>query len=545
MVWPRFRTWRRLPSRSSRSTTSALIRQAVAIALSTSGRAQPERPAGARRRLAKSASSPSTAHFRISYAPERNSRTGSVARNAGSITTARGWWNAPIMFLARAWLMATLPPIELSTIASSVVGTTTQSTPRIHDAAAKPARSPTTPPPSATHQAVAPQASLQEGVVDGFQRAAALEALAVGHEARVQLRPGRAASARGSCRGSSRRVGSPPRPCAGPAAARAGRAAAARARGPPTRRSGGLRARPGSPAWPGSIAPGISGHPVDRSACFSMICAPMRLSPGRAAGLAFLTASVTLLLQVLVHRMVSAKLLNNYAFLVISLTMLGFAFSGVVLSFDLRRFLERLPDAAQPLRERSSWRACCSASHRLLPRRGAGCQFAVSRPGFVVAFFRWMPYSLLFALPFAFCGLILGALLASPGPACTAHLLLGPARLGRRRLRGRSPPSSCSGSRRARSRRAPRSCSARRSSLRRLPRAVRVVLAATAAGLLACVLLKDRALRFATTPRARCSRRPATPARASCSSTRPGTRSRASRCRASRLPIRGRWPFLP
>ncbi len=36
---------------------------------------------------------------------------------------------------------------------------------------------------------------------------------------------------------------------------RAGRAAAARARGPPTRRSGGLRARPGSPAWPGSIAP--------------------------------------------------------------------------------------------------------------------------------------------------------------------------------------------------------------------------------------------------------------------------------------------------
>ena len=40
----------------------------------------------------------------------------------------------------------------------------------------------------------------------------------------------------------------------------------------------------------------------------------MRLSPGRAAVLAFLTAAVTLLLQILVHRMVSAKLLNNYAF---------------------------------------------------------------------------------------------------------------------------------------------------------------------------------------------------------------------------------------
>ena len=47
----------------------------------------------------------------------------------------------------------------------------------------------------------------------------------------------------------------------------------------------------------------------------------------RAALLAFLTAFVTLFVQVLVHRMVSAKLLNNYAFLVISLTMLGFASS--------------------------------------------------------------------------------------------------------------------------------------------------------------------------------------------------------------------------
>jgi len=35
---------------------------------------------------------------------------------------------------------------------------------------------------------------------------------------------------------------------------------------------------------------------------------------------------------VLVHRLVSAKLVNNFAFLVISLTMLGFALSGVVLS---------------------------------------------------------------------------------------------------------------------------------------------------------------------------------------------------------------------
>jgi len=52
----------------------------------------------------------------------------------------------------------------------------------------------------------------------------------------------------------------------------------------------------------------------------------------RAGAIAFATAFVTLSVQVLVHRVVSVKLVNNFAFLVISLTMLGFAFSGVVLS---------------------------------------------------------------------------------------------------------------------------------------------------------------------------------------------------------------------
>jgi hypothetical protein len=39
------------------------------------------------------------------------------------------------------------------------------------------------------------------------------------------------------------------------------------------------------------------------------------MTTARASSLAFLTAAATLFLQVLVHRMVSAKLLNNYAFL--------------------------------------------------------------------------------------------------------------------------------------------------------------------------------------------------------------------------------------
>ena len=51
--------------------------------------------------------------------------------------------------LARGELMPVLPPTEESTCAKSEVGTCTKSTPRRRIAAAKPARSPTTPPPSA------------------------------------------------------------------------------------------------------------------------------------------------------------------------------------------------------------------------------------------------------------------------------------------------------------------------------------------------------------------------------------------------------------
>src|SRR5215470_3269669 len=74
----------------------------------------------------------------------------------------------------------------------------------------------------------------------------------------------------------------------------------------------------------------------------------MNLSPSipvrRACLLAFVTAFVILAMQVLVSRLVSAKLLNNYAFFVISLTMLGFAFSGVILSRWLPGFVARLPE---------------------------------------------------------------------------------------------------------------------------------------------------------------------------------------------------------
>ena len=62
---------------------------------------------------------------------------------------------------------------------------------------------------------------------------------------------------------------------------------------------------------------------------------------------------MTLAVQILVHRIVSAKLLNNFAFFVISLTMLGFAFSGVILSRILKRVLGRGPTRSPPARRLS------------------------------------------------------------------------------------------------------------------------------------------------------------------------------------------------
>jgi spermidine synthase len=138
----------------------------------------------------------------------------------------------------------------------------------------------------------------------------------------------------------------------------------------------------------------------------------MTRRPARAAPLALLTAAVTLFVQVLVHRMVSAKLLNNYAFLVISLTMLGFALSGVVLTRLLGRFLRDWPDAL----------TLCAAGFVLSTlavsvafyRMGGGTQFTATGSDFLQESLRWLPTALLFAIPFAFSGLTLGALLSDP-----------------------------------------------------------------------------------------------------------------------------------
>jgi spermidine synthase len=136
-------------------------------------------------------------------------------------------------------------------------------------------------------------------------------------------------------------------------------------------------------------------------------------SSARAQALAFIAASVTLAAQVLVHRMVSVKLLNNYAFLVISLAMLGFAVSGVIITRYLLRFIDDFADTT----------TLCAALFALTMVGSliafywarTSIAYAHTRVDFVSALLRSMPLALLLGLPFVFCGLILGALLSLPG----------------------------------------------------------------------------------------------------------------------------------
>ncbi len=100
------------------------------------------------RKLKKSASR-ITPYLTTSARPARYSRSGSVSSTEVSTSTPAGCQKAPTMFLPPARFTPTLPPTELSTCASSVVGTCTKVSPRANVAATNPARSPTTPPPIA------------------------------------------------------------------------------------------------------------------------------------------------------------------------------------------------------------------------------------------------------------------------------------------------------------------------------------------------------------------------------------------------------------
>ncbi len=146
-------------------------------------------------------------------------------------------------------------------------------------------------------------------------------------------------------------------------------------------------------------------HPVAPSET-----SPALLSTARASALAFLTAGTTLALQILIHRIVSAKLLNNYAFLVISLTMLGFAISGVLLTAVQRRVARRLPETMLLSACLLAFSAVVATA--LFTSSTATTEEMISRAALVRSFLLLSPYALLLTVPFACAGLMLGALLS-------------------------------------------------------------------------------------------------------------------------------------
>jgi spermidine synthase len=111
--------------------------------------------------------------------------------------------------------------------------------------------------------------------------------------------------------------------------------------------------------------------------------------------------------------MLSAKLLNNYAFLAISLTMLGFAFSGVVLTRFRARLLSRLDTTLAV--SAGLFVVSTLLGSVVLYRGDIGVYAAGSRGQFVGHLLWTIPLASVFAVPFVFCGLILGALLSAPG----------------------------------------------------------------------------------------------------------------------------------
>ena len=115
-VWPKLRTRRGPASRSSSSTTRALMRQHSAIRSDISAASCVEDRGQVRARCARRASAIAiTPYFTTSYSPARNSRRGSVRSTSGSHTTIDGAWNEPTRFLPSGRLTPTLPPMALST----------------------------------------------------------------------------------------------------------------------------------------------------------------------------------------------------------------------------------------------------------------------------------------------------------------------------------------------------------------------------------------------------------------------------------------------
>ena len=196
-VCPRFNTARRPCSRSSAPTTSALMRTLRSTS-SASVAGSCARIGSMRSTIhASMLGSAITACFTHSARPERNSRTGSVASDSGSQITNAGCANEPMMFFAsdpsgRARFTAVFPPTAASTMARSVVGTCTQAMPRMYVAAANPATSPTTPPPTAT---TAPARSIPSASMRS-QRSPSVSSVFMSSDAFMEIRATRMPASR-------------------------------------------------------------------------------------------------------------------------------------------------------------------------------------------------------------------------------------------------------------------------------------------------------------------------------------------------------------
>ncbi|MDX2109876.1 MAG: hypothetical protein SFY80_06485 [Verrucomicrobiota bacterium] len=132
----------------------------------------------------------------------------------------------------------------------------------------------------------------------------------------------------------------------------------------------------------------------------------------RAAVLAFICAFTTLAVQIFVHRIVTVKLLNNYAFFVISLTMLGFAISGVILT-KYRAKLARHFNETMVILAAGFVLSLLICSF-IFVRTSLDYQRAATYSALLISILPSIGLGFLFTIPFTLNGLILGMLLSDP-----------------------------------------------------------------------------------------------------------------------------------
>ena len=164
MVWPAFRIARRPVSCSSRCTTSALISTLRRSRLSRSARRGPRiGPTAAPSHAKYSASAIAVLDRLGQSAAELGRQAGSRARPDRSRQPPADETRRPGS--CRSVVSTPVfPPTEASTIASREVGTWRKGMPRRNVAATNPARSPTTPPPTATMAPSRPKPEVEQRV---------------------------------------------------------------------------------------------------------------------------------------------------------------------------------------------------------------------------------------------------------------------------------------------------------------------------------------------------------------------------------------------